>query len=228
MLKLIGILNRREDLTLDQFNTHFGTTHRDLALRLVPPGLIHGYVQDQRLDCAIDGLPIVGDGCGEGSIRDVGDLDRLVNSPEYQSGAYPDEANFMSDGARMMLTEESIIEAGPGRFALSDTVKVLLFFRRKTDLQRKDFANWIKLSEPLLLPGSAPLRLSRETAIDDPLVAELQAFDGLEISWWQDLSSFVQAWDKRSLEIAGDWIDIDATCGMLARELIALKPPVAD
>jgi hypothetical protein len=37
MIKLIGLLDRRDDLTLEQFSHHWRTTHRELALRLVRP-----------------------------------------------------------------------------------------------------------------------------------------------------------------------------------------------
>ena len=95
MLKLYGLLQRRPDLSLEEFSHHWRTVHRELALRLVPPGIMRGYVQNHRRDVDLVGQPAPADGCPEVWIDDVESLTRLATSPEYLEGAGPDEANFM-------------------------------------------------------------------------------------------------------------------------------------
>jgi hypothetical protein len=44
MVELFGLLQRRQDRTLEQFSRHWSTVHRELAPRLVAPGIMRGYV----------------------------------------------------------------------------------------------------------------------------------------------------------------------------------------
>ncbi|NWK99157.1 hypothetical protein DM806_26560 [Sphingobium lactosutens] len=61
MLKVMGQIVRRPDLSLDAFRLHWRTTHRGLALRLAHSGLLRGYVQNHRLDIDVEGLvPVAG------------------------------------------------------------------------------------------------------------------------------------------------------------------------
>lgn len=228
MVKMIALLDRRDDLTLEQFSHHWRTVHRELALRLVPPGLMLGYIQDHRLDISIDGLDPPTDGCPEVWLKDVGEFERLQNSPEYLEGAHPDEANFMNGAPRMMATNETVVIPGPGRLNMGDAVKVMLFFKRRSGLSSSDFAEWVDLARPLLMPDAKPLRLARETPIADPGFADLQAYDGLEASWWPDRGSFESAWKTRSDDIAARWIDPSATTGMLVSEEFVVNPPTED
>jgi uncharacterized protein (TIGR02118 family) len=228
MVKMIGLLDRRNDLTLQQFSHHWRTTHRELALRLVPPGLMRGYIQDHRLDIPIEGVQPPTDGCPEVWLDNVGEFERLQNSPEYLEGAHPDETNFMNGAARMMATDETVVIPGPGRLNMGDAVKVMLFFKRNVAMSAADFAAWVDLSHPLLMPDAKPLRLARETPIADPGFADLQAYDGMEASWWPDADSFAATWKGRSDGIAKQWIDPTATTGMLVSEEFVVNPPTQD
>jgi hypothetical protein len=142
-----------------------------------------GYIQDHRLDIAIEGLHAPTDACPEVWLRDVGEIERLQNSPEYLQGAHPDEANFMNGPARALISRETVLIPGAGRRSLGAAVKLMLFFKRKADLTQPAFAEWTELPHPLLMPDAKPLRLARDTAIDDHVIAEAQAYDGMEVSW---------------------------------------------
>jgi len=225
MLKMVAFLDRRRDLTLEAYSEHWRTTHRELALDLVTPGIMKGYVQNHRIDRPILDLPAPTDGCPEVWIEDVGEVARLQSSPYYLEKTHPDEANFMEGAARMMLTTETVVVPGPGRFGVGDTVKVLMFFRAKPGMSRADFAAWASLDAPILMPDAAPIRLTRDTAIEHPDFDALHEYDGMESTWWPDVDTFLTAWAARTETTASAWIDPAVTTGMFVDPLNCYDPP---
>ena len=225
-LKLFGLLTRRPDLELAQFAKHWRTVHRDHSLPLTGPGIMEGYVQNHRLgdDGVIEGLPLAGDGFPELWTRGADLLKRLATAPEYLEGAYLDEPNFMDGRSQAMLAREFIIDDGPGRIAATLLVKAMVFVRRAPGLSLADFEAKYKVRrEPLFVPAAtAPLRLTRHVSIELPGDAGaayegVQAYDGIEASYWPDIETFRKAWAQRS-EGPKDLIDPDVTVGVLVRE----------
>jgi hypothetical protein len=225
-LKLIGLLSRRPDLSLAQFAQHWRTTHRDLSLRLIAPGIMDGYVQNHRLSEGgeIAGLPCAGDGFPELWTSGADLLKRLASAPEYLEGAYLDEGNFMDGRSQALLLRQQVIDDGPGRVAATLLFKVMLFFRRDPGLAREAFAPaFLRPHHPLLLPdGPRPARLTRHVAVELPgdagaAYVGVQTYDGVEASYWPDLAAFRAAWSGQSAAPAG-LIDPAATVGVIVRE----------
>ena len=69
MLKLYSLLQRRADLSLEDFSRHWRTVHRELALRLVAPGYMRGYVQNHRRETALPGVAAAMKRAGEQSFQ---------------------------------------------------------------------------------------------------------------------------------------------------------------
>jgi len=228
--KLIGLLSRRPDLSLAEFARHWRTVHRDLSLRLIAPGIMHGYIQNHRIPDAepIPGLPLAGDGFPELWTEGEDLLARLAAAPAYLEGAYLDEPNFMDGRSQALLAREIVVDDGPGRIAAPTLVKAMLFFRRAPGVSREAFEQlWETTPHPVLMPRAKPPRLTRQLAIElagdaGAAYEGVQSYDGQEASYWPDVASFLAAWKDR--QPAPATIDDGATIGVLVREEPVLFP----
>ena len=80
--KCTATLKRRPDFDLEAFSQHWRTVHRELALRLVPPGIMRGYVQNHRIEPSLGTLQAPGDGAPEVWVDSPQEVLRLATSPE--------------------------------------------------------------------------------------------------------------------------------------------------
>ena len=185
MLKLYGLIQRRPDLSLDEFSRHWRTVHRELALRLVAPGYMRGYVQNHRRELDLPGVAKPAfDGCPELWIERLESLEELATSPEYLEGAGPDEANFMSGASKSCIAEPRFA-CGLAREAAGDC-KVLMFYEHEVD----GATPW-SFQCPWSLPEVGALRIERDVCMAVP---GLEHYSAVESSWWRDLRSFGDAW----------------------------------
>jgi hypothetical protein len=218
MIKLFGLLMRRDDLTLEQFSRHWRTVHRELALRLVAPGIMRGYVQNHRRPgVVIPGMRAPCDGSPEVWLDSPEMLGRLASSPEYLEGAGPDEPNFMQGGAANCLTE-TVTTAGEVRASVASRVKAMVFFRRGSPLPEPGAPGW-SATRSWLMPHATPLRFERErclTGFDNIASAPYAA---IEATWWPDQQSLEAAWLRR-ITTGPAW-DYDA---MVVEDLQVLLP----
>ncbi len=206
MLKVMGLIQRRGDLPLDSFRLHWRTIHRGLALRLAEAGLLAGYVQNHRLDIAVDGLNVIADGVPELWFADAQAFATMRSHPALLEGAYQDEPDFMDirDYRSQPLTEE----AGEGRPRIEcvGLLKAMLFLRGAAPGLPRDGA--VRVAEQRGLKLDAPIRIAD--------------YERVETSWWPDLAAFRSAWIERGLP--GD--------GLLAEERVVFwpgdQPPPAD
>lgn len=211
MMKLISLLDRRPGLDLAGFSHYWRTTHRELALRLVAPGIMRAYVQNHRLAWLPDGMVAAGDGCPEVWVDDAAAVARLRDCPEYLQGAALDEANFMSGGARMTITRTRTVTAGPGRAALAGQVKLMLFLADDIAVPDAGADHGC-----VLMPGARPLRLERDIAVTDwPDSLAPPCCRHVESSWWPSLEALEQAWSQ----VSGKGVQ-----GIVVREEVAIAP----
>jgi hypothetical protein len=190
MLKLYGLIQRRADLTLADFSRHWRTVHRELALRLVAPGIMRGYVQNHRSSFDIPGVPCPADGCPEVWLDRLEDLERLATSPEYLEGAALDEPNFITGGSVPCLGQPRHA-TGVDRAALSGCRKVMLFYAR--DAAIDDVA--LSFERPWSTSDSQPLRLERDLCLT--AVPGAAPYVAVESTWWTDTAEFLAAWSQR-------------------------------
>jgi len=189
MVKLYGLIQRRSDLTLAQFSRHWRTVHRELALRLVPPGIMRGYVQNHRRELAIGASLPPADGCPEVWLDDIESLALLAASPEYLNGAGPDESNFM-EGASANCIGEPRAACGVPRLD-AGSWKVLVFY---SDAGVADSA-WSR-ETPWCMPRATPLRLERDQCVSG--LPDALPYTAIEATWWRDAAEFVSAWRSAS------------------------------
>ena len=227
MLKLMSLIDRRSDLSLDAFSEHWRTVHRELALRLVAPGIMRGYVQNHRRATALEGLEPAGDGCPELWVDSVDAVAQLGACREYLEGAHLDEPNFMASNARLMISRPAVLVHTLGRSEATAVTKLLLFFELPPADPAEPWASLASFEHPLLLPDARPLRLEREIAIHDlPSGLPAPAFDVIESSWWPDPGTLERAWKHRSKAPLITGVGMKRMAGMLAWELPVLWPAI--
>lgn len=224
MLKLNSVISRRADLDLAAFSAHWRSIHRELALRLVAPGIMRGYVQNHRQPEGLEGLVNAGDGVPEVWVATAEDILRLGSCPEYMEGAYLDEPNFMEGRARNIISDLAVIRADRTRQEVAGELKLMLFFKRRAGSSLAEFADWRQVTHPLLMPDATPLRLERQTAVADLPEPLTSVYDGVECSWWPDMATLQAAWARRDTAQAAGFVDVQALEGMVVREEPVLWP----
>jgi hypothetical protein len=152
----------------------------------------------------------------------VSALQRLVDSREYQEGAGPDEARFMTPPAIACVARERFVAGLARGPALAGAVKLMLVVRRAPACSRDAFRSWWLAGDgPLLMPTARPLRLTRQAVEAGP---EELPFDGVECSWWPDLDAVRQAWNARDQQSGEGAVDGRSLRGLLVREEVVLAP----
>src|SRR5690349_15883411 len=112
-VKLFGLLPRRPDISREEFQEHWRTVHRELALRIKT---VRRYVQLHVTRDHLPGFaPSIYDGVPEVWYDDLSAAFALAHDPDYTDFAAKDEPNFidMSRMATVAATEES--ERGQAR-----------------------------------------------------------------------------------------------------------------
>lgn len=218
MLKLTAILNHRVDSSLEAFSHHWRTIHRPLALRLVEPGFMLGYVQNHRIPLDIPGLAPPGDGVPEVWVPSVAAVQRLAVSPEYLEGAWLDEPNFMEGRARAVVGDERLVFARRERQQTVHCPKLMLFAKRAPSLTAREFKAAVACSYESLWAPARPVRHSYEIAVELPTEMGEQPYDLIASLWWHDRRSLHEAWRNLDLRQAGKILDIARLEGMLVSE----------
>ncbi len=221
-LKVVSFLNRRADYSLPAFSEYWRTIHRAHALTLVEAGFIQGYVQNHAVGAELEGLPAMADGSPELWIDALDTLERLIGSREYQEGAGPDEANFVTPPVLACVAHERILQEATEPAAMPGAIKLMLVVSRDQQASTKDFRErWLSGDGGPLLVGQ-PLRLTRQAVVEGDVPA---AFDGVECSWWPDLETLSQAWRRRDLGAGSGLIAADSLRGLLVRAEVVVAPP---
>ncbi|SEJ76679.1 EthD domain-containing protein [Pseudomonas linyingensis] len=221
-LKVVSFLNRRADYSLPAFSEYWRTIHRGHAMKLVEAGFMQGYVQNHGVAAGLEGLPVMADGSPELWIDGLDTLERLIASREYQEGAGPDEANFVTPPVLACVAHERIIQEAAEPAALQGALKLILVVSRAPQANAADFRErWLSGDGGPLLAGQ-PLRLTRQAVVEGDAPA---VFDGVECSWWPDLETLRRAWRQRDPAAGRGLIAADSLRGLLARAEVVVQPP---
>lgn len=220
--KCTAALRRREDLDLEGFSRHWSTTHRELALHLVAPGYMRGYVQNHRLPQALGTLQAPGDGCPELWIESPEVFLKLATSPEYLEGARLDEPNFMSGEPLGMIGRETVLVPGVSRAEATSLAKAMIFLPRVAE--RKSANEARHLLEDLcatLCRVSTPVRLSHERATEVPAALGQPAYEWILSVWWRTPADLERAWQAAERQTTGANTLLQ---GMRIKELPVVQP----
>jgi EthD domain len=210
--KCTATLRRRPDFDLGAFSRHWSTVHRELALRLVPPGIMRAYVQNHRLEPPLGSLAAPGDGAPEVWVDSPQEVLRLATSPQYLEGARPDEPNFMSGDACMVVGCETVVVRQIDRRQAAAASKAMIFAPRGAGVPLEALCS--------ALERAAPTRLSYERAVPAPAALGEPGYDWILSAWWPDAAQLDAAWAATERGLG----EIRKLRGMLIRELIVLLP----
>ena len=221
---MFGLLDRRSDLTRDQFRQHWRTTHAVEALKL--NGFFNGYIQNHGADTDLPGFARACDGVPEIWFHDPAHISAMHESDAYLSGAYVDEPNFMDGRARGVMAHDLTRPGQPDLAGTERALKAIVFVKRWTTQSFDAFAAWYgQQTMPVMDLAVPPRRHLRALAVDtgDPTAPPL--FDAVEEYWWPNQASFEQAWRTGMLtEEATPMIDQANSAGLLCEEVHVYWP----
>lgn len=193
MIKAFVLLCRRDDLDAAAFRKHWREVHAPLARRLRQ---LRRYTQSDRLDFAIPGFPACPyDGISEIWFDDLATALALPQDPDYRSGLYLDEPNFI-DRSRMQLlfTREHVIIESDQHERPPHGVKSMFFIKRRPDMSPRDFQDyWLRRHAPLVYDTPGLLRYLQCHTAPECYAAHTPPFDGVAELWWPDRPSFERA-----------------------------------
>jgi uncharacterized protein (TIGR02118 family) len=189
MIKLIGILTRREGMPVEAFQRHWREVHGPMIA--AAPGL-RRYVQSHSIAELYGDYPQAFDGIAEAWFDDVEAYEAAVASPAWQA-ARADAANFIASSARLLATEVPIIDAFPSARERESMVKYVGFLTRRPPLTVEQFQrHWREVHGPLVtreIPGM--LRYIQSHALPETYRgASPPAYDGTPQAWFQSLATY--------------------------------------
>ena len=218
MIKVMGMLQRLPDMSLDAFRLHWRTVHRGLALRLAHAGILQAYVQNHRLAIDVEGITPFADGMPELWFKDLSGFQGMHGSIAFRDGAFHDSDRFMDvTRYKSLVVEEEMTATAPPREECVGLLKAMFILDDVTDEQLADGA-------PSPTMGDIePVRLSYHRALTEGAALSGRPFKAVETNWWADLPTFLDAWSRRTK------MQVD---GILVEERpifwVGERPPPAD
>ena len=190
MIKTIYFFQRREDLSVEDFQEYWRTRHGDLVCQI--PG-IRRYVQCHTL---LSGYgrptPPVLDGVEEISFASTADLASAVKTPTGEV-AMADLASFVdTNRVRHIVAEEIEIKAGSVREGM---VKNIELVTRKQGMPLVEFHSyWRDFHGPLAAKIEVIKRYVQSHTLMDEYDKEVQpAYDGVAETWFTDTAAMRQS-----------------------------------
>ncbi|MDA0339279.1 MAG: EthD domain-containing protein [Proteobacteria bacterium] len=217
MIKMFGMLDKRSDISQEQFHAHWRGPHAVHAVKLVP--VMKQYCQNHKTARDYPGFDKPCDGSPEVWVDDLDASAWMGRMPEYMTGAFIDEPNFMRERSGGVMVSEHIALENTGIGKDDQLTKVLFFIKRSPSLSHRSFVEqWLARETPLLVGGANLSRWVRSPILEEAYANGEAKYDGVEELWWSDDS----AHQKDALETpAADalrLVDLDATTAMFVDE----------
>ncbi|MEL7028207.1 MAG: EthD domain-containing protein [Pseudomonadota bacterium] len=215
--KLFGFLDRRSDLTLEQFQLHWRTIHADHAVKLTP--YMSLYLQNHAHAAPLPGFRRPCDGSPELWFESVEKIAQMGVSPEYMDGAYLDELEFMADRAIGVIATETVLL--PGAPIAPDTrePKAIAFLKRRDGVSLEEIQGALgSLDVPAVDVHGLNRHIRSFAIVTEPGVDPL--FDAIEEYWWADDSGLEAGWGRGAIraEIAS-MVDVEASAALRVDEI---------
>ena len=190
MIKTFGLLDKRSDITQDQFHAHWRGPHAVDAVKLVP--VMQRYVQNHKAARDYPGFDAPCDGSPEVWLEDMNAAATLGTMPEYLTGAFIDEPHFMRQRSGGVIVQEQVTREAPIEKDAMLT-KVLFFIKRSAAFSHDAFvAQWLAREDPLFTGGDHLLRWVRSPRFAGAYPEGGSAYDGVEELWWADDAAYEQ------------------------------------
>lgn len=179
MIKLIAPLQRRDDMTSEQFSEHWLTKHAPLVVKL--PGL-RRYVQNVvfRGRSGYDGVSATW-------WDDEESLQTALESP-LMAEIREDKQRFSVSDLRLTLRERPMLDLDvTGR----ETIKFVGLLKRREDFTPEQFTeHWIGMHGAMALELSGIRRY-----VQNAVIGGNSGYDGVAEMWWDDVASMKSAFE---------------------------------
>jgi uncharacterized protein (TIGR02118 family) len=182
MIKIVAFFKRKPDLSVEQFDHHWGTRHAELVGRL--PG-IRRYVQNSTLASGYRRREPIYDGVAEAWFDD-GEALRVSGASREYAAVKADEPHFIeASSLGSVITDEVVVVDGA---TPPDAVKLIAFLNRRPDLEPAAFRDyWRSTHGPLAAKVPGIVRYVQCHTIPGIYRAGREPiFDGVPISWFRD------------------------------------------
>jgi len=202
----LGFINRRNDLSFEQFDAHWRTTHADLVLGAGHPGPLRGYVQNVACRERVRGIVSDFDGAPELWIDGETGVKVLFDSPEFQTAYREDSPKFVTlPTTSFFITDRLISGARPqvGQIRLLRLINLPSDTGKRLSMQQA----WHKEVTPFGVPAGTPppTALIRSEILSSPSAAvDPSAYMGIESSWWATVDHLAEAWERREGQGVGE------------------------
>ena len=109
MIKLIVAVRKHPDMSVEDFQEHWGTRHAELVRNCPATGrYIRKYVQCHTMPDQYDHGEVAFDGTAELWFDSVADKDAFYSDPDYLRDVQPDEARFADMAKTVFFVTEEI------------------------------------------------------------------------------------------------------------------------
>lgn len=187
MIHIHYFITRKSGLEEEPFHRYWRETHAPIVKRIPQ---LKGYVQSHRIPFATNNSTY--DGEAEVWLDDLDALHALRKSPEFLSGAFKDEPNFIDLARADFLTaRDHVIIDGPRQPGL---VKGVWRMRRKPGISVAEFRrHWIEIHGVVASKIPGVRRYVQSHVIDEAYSYAEPRWDGVAQLWWDSPDAFAAA-----------------------------------
>ena len=196
MIKLIGIISRKDGMSVEDFQRYWREVHAPLIAKA--PAL-RRYIQCHAIAELYDQYPQAYDGIAEAWFDGLDAYEAAVASPAWQA-AVVDAPNFIGSSKRLIATEVPIIDAVPEAKGRAGMVKYAGFLTRRDHLTVAAFQkHWREIHAPLVVNElKGMVRYVQCHAIPETYDSKLTpAYDGVPEAWFASLEQFPMGLGRR-------------------------------
>ena len=189
MIKLIGIISRKDGMSVADFQRYWRNVHAPLIARA--PNL-RRYIQCHAVAELYDKYPQAYDGIAEAWFDSLAAYQAAIASLEWQA-AVVDAPNFIGSSRRLMATEVPIIDDFANARDRTGMVKYAGFLTRRDHLTVDAFQkHWREIHAPLVVNElKGMVRYVQSHAIPETYDTSLApAYDGVPEAWFPGLEQF--------------------------------------
>lgn len=227
MVKVFALIPPRDDISLEEFHSHWISPHGELATGI---DTLQRYVQCHRIRPGIEGLGEAEyEGIAEVWFTDVETAAAMGEHPVYAEQVEPDERTFIDqENLAFLFADETVLRDGPAIERGAPTVKMHVLVRRGAGLTPAQFGDrWLGAAGDGGEPFPRAIRhVKALTRAESHAEGEPPA-DGVEEVWWGSREDFEADWAEsrdRYLSDLGGVADLSLTSGFLSEEVRLIWP----
>ena len=227
MIKVLALIPQREDISREEFHSHWLSPHGELACGI---DTLRGYVQCHRVRPDVSGIAAADyEGIAEVWFDDVEAAAAMGEHPVYVEHVHPDEPNFIdTDRLAFVFADEHVVRHGAEIRKETPVVKAQLLLRRAPGSSREEFdAALGEADEAAAAAFPGAIRIVRTEARAESYAEGEPPADGFIEAWWSDRPGFEADWEAHGdgyLATLGAFSDLHASSAFLSEEARLLWP----